>query len=256
MGGAEAAREIMKGEKGHARESHNAAHIERGGEEAHQQHGSPEPSSRTHGGKVVTNNVERFCQRLGAMDYWLELAELVDFWSGLGKLIALLGTLGHLTQASQGHSKSASYEKDWSHLPDWLYGDAPMNASTAARSVKKSDEDIPVPPLVKSAVLWALMFRPNKLIELGKSTGKLVRMAGLVIKSGQLGLMDWSGVFLAISSNTRYQIINGLERVVEASPVAKRVPPVAMAFTIGVRFANNIYGGMQFVDWARWSGVQ
>jgi hypothetical protein len=34
------------------------------------------------------------------------------------------------------------------------------------------------------------------------------------------------------------------------------VPPVAMAFTVGVRFVNNIYGGMQFVDWARWSGVQ
>ncbi|RVW44504.1 Protein RETICULATA, chloroplastic [Vitis vinifera] len=63
-------------------------------------------------------------------------------------------------------------------------------------------------------------------------------------------------VFLAVSSNTRYQIINGLERVVEASPLAKKVPPVAMAFTVGVRFANNIYGGMQFVDWARWSGVQ
>ncbi|KAF8704078.1 hypothetical protein HU200_031564 [Digitaria exilis] len=89
---------------------------------------------------------------------------------------------------------------------------------TAKRNVNKSDEDIPIPPLVKSAALW--------------------------------------GVFLAVSSNTRYQIINGLERVVEASPVAKRVPPVAMAFTVGVRFANNIYGGMQFVDWARWSGVQ
>ncbi|RRT45279.1 hypothetical protein B296_00045149 [Ensete ventricosum] len=65
-----------------------------------------------------------------------------------------------------------------------------------------------------------------------------------------------SGVFLAVSSNTRYQIVNGLERVVEASPFAKRIPPIAMAFTVGVRFANNIYGGMQFVDWARWSGVQ
>ncbi|KAF3322291.1 Protein RETICULATA-RELATED 1 [Carex littledalei] len=89
---------------------------------------------------------------------------------------------------------------------------------TAKRSVKKSEEDVPVPPLVKSAALW--------------------------------------GVFLAVSSNTRYQIINGLEQVVEASPVAKSVPPAAMAFTIGIRFANNIYGGMQFVDWARLSGVQ
>ncbi|KAJ8750282.1 hypothetical protein K2173_014197 [Erythroxylum novogranatense] len=89
---------------------------------------------------------------------------------------------------------------------------------TAKRNIKKSEEDIPVPPLVKSAALW--------------------------------------GVFLAVSSNTRYQIVNGLEQLVESSPAAKRAPPVAMAFTVGVRFANNIYGGMQFVDWAKWSGVQ
>ncbi|KAJ1401745.1 Protein RETICULATA-related [Sesbania bispinosa] len=88
----------------------------------------------------------------------------------------------------------------------------------AKRSIRKSEEDIPVPPLVQSAALW--------------------------------------GVFLAVSSNTRYQIINGLESLVEASPVAKKVPLVAMAFTVGVRFGNNIYGGMQFVDWAKWSGVQ
>ncbi|XP_057971044.1 protein RETICULATA, chloroplastic [Malania oleifera] len=89
---------------------------------------------------------------------------------------------------------------------------------TAKRSIRKSEEDIPIPPLLQSAALW--------------------------------------GVFLAVSSNTRYQIVNGLERLVEASPLAKNVPPVAMAFTVGVRFANNVYGGMQFVDWARWSGVQ
>ncbi|CAL0302677.1 unnamed protein product [Lupinus luteus] len=89
---------------------------------------------------------------------------------------------------------------------------------TTKRSIRKSEEDIPVPPLLKSAALW--------------------------------------GVFLAVSSNTRYQVVNGLERLVEASPVAKQVPPVALAFTVGVRFANNVYGGMQFVDWARWSGVQ
>ncbi|CAI9098315.1 OLC1v1034938C1 [Oldenlandia corymbosa var. corymbosa] len=89
---------------------------------------------------------------------------------------------------------------------------------TAKRNIKKSEEDVPVPPLLKSAALW--------------------------------------GVFLAVSSNTRYQIINGLERLVEASPMAKQFPPVAMAFTVGVRFGNNVYGGMQFVDWARWSGVQ
>ncbi|CAH8390826.1 unnamed protein product [Eruca vesicaria subsp. sativa] len=61
---------------------------------------------------------------------------------------------------------------------------------------------------------------------------------------------------LAYLPNARYQIINGLERVVEGSTAAKRIPVVAMAFTVGVRFANNVYGGMQFVDWAKLSGVQ
>ncbi|XP_031104048.1 protein RETICULATA, chloroplastic [Ipomoea triloba] len=89
---------------------------------------------------------------------------------------------------------------------------------TAKRNVKKSEHDIPVPPLIKSAALW--------------------------------------GVFLGVSSNTRLQIVTGLERLVESSPAAKQFPPVAMAFTVGVRFANNVYAGMQFVDWARWSGVQ
>ncbi|CAN8252603.1 unnamed protein product [Cochlearia groenlandica] len=89
---------------------------------------------------------------------------------------------------------------------------------TAKRSIKKSEEDVPVPPLFESAALW--------------------------------------GVFLGLSSNARYQIVNGLERVVEGSSAAKQVPVVAMAFTVGVRFANNVYGGMQFVDWAKLSGVQ
>ncbi|XP_024961995.1 protein RETICULATA-RELATED 1, chloroplastic [Cynara cardunculus var. scolymus] len=100
-----------------------------------------------------------------------------------------------------------------------LIGQGIANAiMNAKRRMHASEENVPVPPLVKSAVLW--------------------------------------GVFLAVSSNTRYQVINGLESLVEASPLVKQVPVVAMAFTIGVRFANNIYGGMQFVDWARWSGVQ
>ncbi|XP_058773726.1 protein RETICULATA-RELATED 1, chloroplastic-like [Vicia villosa] len=88
----------------------------------------------------------------------------------------------------------------------------------AKRSFSKSEDDVPIPPLLQSAALW--------------------------------------GFFLAVSSNTRYQIINGLESLVEKSPVAKKVPLVAMAFTVGVRFSNNIYGGMQFVDWAKLSGVQ
>lgn len=93
-----------------------------------------------------------------------------------------------------------------------------MTLKRKYRPAGEHEEEVAVPPIFESAALW--------------------------------------GVFMAISSNTRYQIINGLERVVESSPISRRVPPVALAFTVGIRFANNIYGGMQFVDWARLAGVQ
>lgn len=155
------------------------------------------------------------------------------------------------------------------------------------RSVKKSEEDIPVPPLIKSAVLWGMhyfiiysCYRLSALLpcyDIGMNFTSMSVSAFLVPLCFSF-IWFWltfavtcvvyfnnsvfflspklPGVFLAVSSNTRYQIINGLERLVEASPMAKQIPPVALAFTVGVRFANNIYGGMQFVDWARWSGVQ
>ncbi|KAK1322038.1 hypothetical protein QJS10_CPA03g01727 [Acorus calamus] len=84
----------------------------------------------------------------------------------------------------------------------------------------------------------------------------LVRPGCRFLVQQRIGTYFYKVSFSRFSSNTRYQIINGLERLVETSPVAKQVPPVAMAFTVGVRFANNVYGGMQFVDWARWSGCQ
>ncbi|KAG2328075.1 hypothetical protein Bca52824_010803 [Brassica carinata] len=49
-------------------------------------------------------------------------------------------------------------------------------------------------------------------------------------------------MFLGLFSNAHYQIINGLESVVEGSTEAKHTPVVAVTFTVGVRFSNNVYG--------------
>lgn len=76
---------------------------------------------------------------------------------------------------------------------------------------------MPVPPLVGTAAVWAL--------------------------------------FMAVSSNLRYQAVFGLEALVDAT-IARRVPPAAYAATVALRFANNVVGGEQFVDLARWAGVQ
>lgn len=84
--------------------------------------------------------------------------------------------------------------------------------------MEKLTEDLPVPPLFRTACVWAL--------------------------------------FMGLSSNTRYQIVFGLERLVEGTIIAKKVPMIANLATIAIRFANNIYGGEQFIDMARWAGIQ
>ncbi|GFY93213.1 reticulata-like protein, putative [Actinidia rufa] len=164
-------------------------------------------------------------------DFWAEFElYLADLLVGVVVNVALVGMLAPYARIGQPSlSKGAFGRMQCMLMQGVMYASVGFACGligqgianlimTAKRSIRKSEEDIPVPPLLKSAALW--------------------------------------GVFLAVSSNTRYQIINGLERLVESSPLAKQVPPVAMAFTVGVRFANNIYGGMQFVDWARLSGVQ
>eukprot|EP00210_Caulerpa_lentillifera_P003545 g3381.t1 len=78
-------------------------------------------------------------------------------------------------------------------------------------------DDVAVPPLIKTALVW--------------------------------------GLFMGVSSNTRYQIVVGLERLVDVS-IAKRVPQIAYFTTIVIRFINNVVGGENFIDMARWAGVQ
>lgn len=51
------------------------------------------------------------------------------------------------------------------------------------------------------------------------------------------------------------QCVFGLERLVDMT-IAKKVPQVAYATTVGIRFVNNVVGGENFIDMARWAGVQ
>ena len=80
-----------------------------------------------------------------------------------------------------------------------------------------SEDDVEVPPVLKSALVW--------------------------------------GLFMGASANTRYQIVFGLERVVDQT-IARKIPQIAYFTTLAIRFANNIVGGEQFIDMARWAGVQ
>lgn len=51
------------------------------------------------------------------------------------------------------------------------------------------------------------------------------------------------------------QTVFGLERLVDIT-IAKRVPAIAYGTTVAIRFINNVIGGENFIDMARWAGVQ
>lgn len=63
------------------------------------------------------------------------------------------------------------------------------------------------------------------------------------------------GLFMGVSSNLRYQAVFGLERLVDMT-IAKNVPAIAYLTTMIIRFGNNVVGGENFIDMARWAGVQ
>ena len=51
------------------------------------------------------------------------------------------------------------------------------------------------------------------------------------------------------------QLVYGLEHLVEVT-VAKKIPAAAAATTLVARLANNVIGGENFIDMARWTGIQ
>ncbi len=62
------------------------------------------------------------------------------------------------------------------------------------------------------------------------------------------------GAFMALSSNTRFQIVEGMERAI-AHFCGGAQKPAVNAGIVTLRFANNYWGGVQFVQFFRWIGL-
>ena len=69
-----------------------------------------------------------------------------------------------------------------------------------------------------------------------------------------MSALTW-GLFMGVSSNLRYQAVFGAERLVDRT-LARKLPQLAYVTSTVLRFGNNVVGGEQFVDLARWTGVQ
>lgn len=59
------------------------------------------------------------------------------------------------------------------------------------------------------------------------------------------------GGFVATSSSTRYQLVNALEE-----SVFPHLPVSPALLSLGLRTGNNFLGGVLWITWARWTGVQ
>lgn len=66
--------------------------------------------------------------------------------------------------------------------------------------------------------------------------------------------LAWGG-FLLCSSNPRYQIVNGIEQRV-LDPLLGSNPLALTMVTFALRFSNCLLGGVQWIPWAKFWGVQ
>jgi hypothetical protein len=62
------------------------------------------------------------------------------------------------------------------------------------------------------------------------------------------------GAFMALSSNPRFQLVEGLERL--SHMIFAKQPFWNRSLIVSLRFLNNFYGGIHFVQFFRWAGLQ
>ncbi|KDD72152.1 hypothetical protein H632_c3782p0, partial [Helicosporidium sp. ATCC 50920] len=139
-----------------------------------------------------------------------------DFWSEFELYLSDLSRLGCLALKGLQYGVAGT-----------LCGFVGQGAANALMRAKRGlrqrqghppeEDEVPIPPLLKTALVW--------------------------------------GLFMGVSANLRYQTVFGIESLVDRT-VAKSVPALGYATTLAVRFGNNVLGGEQFVDLARWAGVQ
>ncbi|PWA57649.1 hypothetical protein CTI12_AA409540 [Artemisia annua] len=98
------------------------------------------------------------------------------------------------------------------------------------------------PPMLLNAVTWAIHMGVSSNLRYQTLNGIEFLLAKAVPPAIHMG----------VSSNLRYQTLNGIEFL-----LAKAVPPVVFkSSVIGLRMANNVLGGMTFVMLARLTGSQ
>jgi hypothetical protein len=63
------------------------------------------------------------------------------------------------------------------------------------------------------------------------------------------------GVFMGVSANSRFQVLVGLERVLEGTLLVHKQPWVALVGIVTLRLLNNVVGGEHFVEMAKAAGL-
>ncbi|CAN1344485.1 Protein RETICULATA-RELATED 4, chloroplastic [Linum perenne] len=94
----------------------------------------------------------------------------------------------------------------------------------------------------------------NSLINLRKAVDK--SFAGEAEDVPILSTSAAYGVYMAVSSNLRYQILAGVieQRILE--PMLHEQKVLLSAICFAVRTGNTFLGSLMWVDYARWIGIQ
>ena len=58
-----------------------------------------------------------------------------------------------------------------------------------------------------------------------------------------------------IKGPLKLQTVFAIERLVDKT-IAKKVPKAPFVISFVLRLLNNVWGGMNFIDHARWTGIQ
>jgi hypothetical protein len=129
-----------------------------------------------------------------------------------------------------------------------------FDALAHSRSVHGTDENaVMIPPLGKTALVWGLFLGVSANI---RYQVRITALDTACDVTRVLFLLSGSAaVVMSFINSLHYcghsQIVFGIERLVDMT-IAKRVPQVAYATTVAVRFCNNVIGELKERCESKW----
>lgn len=155
--------------------------------------------------------------------------------------------------------RSGTQSKDgfWSRVPTNAFQPYHLDGKTRPTVAERSGALLaPIPTLFRAGVIASAIGYGLTNLLISLRTLLLPDYVSPTVNVNIVYACVYTGAFMSIVSNIRYQLLQGIIEPHIIDRLFKRFPPLQAAATFGVRFANGLLGSMIAIAGMKYFGLQ